>query len=404
MTASPINRRCEEELKHLRNEFPILAIVGPRQSGKTTLAKKAFPGYTYVSLEDPDRREFARDDPRGFLGRYSQDVIIDEVQRVPPLMSYLQSHVDALGKMGSVVITGSHNFQLMERIGQSLAGRVGILTLLPLSWEEIGNPAMPLQEYIFTGSYPGIFDRGIRPRVFYRNYISTYVEKDVYQLREITNRDKFMRFIRIMAGRTGQELNTLAISDDCGISHTTVKQWLSVLEASYLVILLKPYHKNYNKRLTKRPKVYFTDTGLICSLLGIRNADEIDSHYLKGALFETMAVTEILKVNLNLGSPLNLYYWRDNHRREIDMIIDAGAGQYAIEMKAGGTVQQRYLNGLRYWTSLTGAPPEDTFLIYGGTETLTRNGFNLVSWNRIDETIIRKLFGSTVKRFGGNGV
>ena len=391
MNASPINRRCEEELERLRNEFPILAIVGPRQSGKTTLAKKAFPGYTYVSLEDPDRREFARDDPRGFLGRYSQDVIIDEVQRVPPLMSYLQSHVDALGKMGSVVITGSHNFQLMERIGQSLAGRVGILTLLPLSWEEIGNPAMPLQEYIFTGSYPGIFDRGIRPRVFYRNYISTYVEKDVYQLREITNRDKFMRFIRIMAGRTGQELNTLAISDDCGISHTTVKQWLSVLEASYLVILLKPYHKNYNKRLTRRPKVYFTDTGLICSLLGIGNADEIDSHYLKGALFETMAVTEILKVNLNLGSPLNLYYWRDNHRREIDMIIDAGAGQYAIEMKAGGTVQQRYLNGLRYWTSLTEAPPEDTFLIYGGTETLTRNGFNLVSWNRIDETIIRKL-------------
>lgn len=391
MTESPINRRCEEELERLRNEFPILAIVGPRQSGKTTLAKKAFPGYTYVSLEDPDRREFARDDPRGFLGRYSQDVIIDEVQRVPPLMSYLQSHVDALGKMGSVVITGSHNFQLMERIGQSLAGRVGIFTLLPLSWEEIGNPAMPLQEYIFTGSYPGIFDRGIRPRVFYRNYISTYVEKDVYQLREITNRDKFMRFIRIMAGRTGQELNTLAISDDCGISHTTVKQWLSVLEASYLVILLKPYHRNYNKRLTKRPKVYFTDTGLICSLLGIGNANEIDSHYLKGALFETMAVTEILKVNLNLGSPLNLYYWRDNHRREIDMIIDAGAGQYAIEMKAGGTVQQRYLNGLRYWTSLTGAPPGDTFLIYGGTENLTRNGFNLVSWNRIDEAIIRKL-------------
>ena len=265
-----IDRQLESEIQILRREFPIVAILGPRQSGKTTLAQKAFPDFSYVSLEDIDNREFADSDPRGFLDRYRSNVILDEVQRVPALISYLQSHVDRLGENGRVVLTGSHNFLLMEQITQSLAGRVGLTRLLPFAAYEMRELQLGLPDLLFGGGYPRIYDQGIRPQTFYKNYIDTYIEKDVRQVKQITKVDDFYRFLRILAGRTAQELNMSAVAEQCGVVHGTVREWLAVLEAGFNIYRLPPYHKNYNKRLVKYPKIYLTDTGLVCSLLGIR--------------------------------------------------------------------------------------------------------------------------------------
>ncbi len=385
---SMIDREIEKEIRILKNEFPIVAILGPRQSGKTTLSQKVFKNYEYVSLEDIDHREFALNDPRGFLARYKSDIIFDEIQRAPELISYLQTHADAQKENGKIVITGSHNFLLMEQISQSLAGRVGITKLLPFSVYEIREESDNLNELLYKGLYPRIYDQHIRPEVFYKNYISTYVEKDVRQVKKITNLDNFMKLIRILAGRTGQVLNLSAISEECGISHNTVKEWISVLEASFLIYRIQPYHKNYNKRLVKNPKIYFTDTGLVCNLLGIRKRDEIDYHFLKGNIFETFVVNEFIKYNFNFGEKLQLYYWRDNHQKEIDLIIDTGKEHYAAEIKSGKTVQEKYFDRLRYWTKLSGEKSSSMFLIYGGEDNVVRNKMNVVSWKSIKEKII----------------
>ena len=385
-----IDRQIEKEIKILTTEFPIIAILGPRQSGKTTLSKKIFPDYEYISLEDIDHREFAQNDPRRFLNRYRQKVIFDEIQRVPDLMSYLQSHVDKLNKNGEIIITGSHNFLLMEQISQSLAGRVGITKLLPFSYVELSTFENDLYEILFKGSYPRIYDQNIRPETFYKNYISTYIEKDIRQIKQITKLDNFMKFIKILAARTGQELNTSSISEDCGVSHNTIKEWISVLEASFLINQLKPYHKNYNKRLVKNPKIYFTDTGLVCSLLGIRRKEELDYHHLKGNIFETYILNEFLKNCYNYGEKFELYFWRDNHKKEIDLIADFGQKQYGIEIKSGQTIQEKYFSGLKYWSNLTGKDTGLMYLIYGGNENYARNGMNVISWNNIYEGIIKK--------------
>ena len=298
-------------------------------------------------------------------------------------MSYLQSHVDKLKKNGKIVITGSHNFLLMEQISQSLAGRVGITKLLPFSYKELSKTEKDINEIIFKGSYPRIYDQGIRPEVFYKNYISTYIEKDIRQIKQITKIDDFLKFIKILAGRTGQELNTNSISDECGVTHNTIKEWISVLEASFIVYRLKPFHKNYNKRIVKNPKIYFTDTGLVCSLLGIRKKEEIDFHFLKGSLFETYIVNEFIKYNFNFGEKYEIYFWRDNHKKEIDIIMDLGFKQKAFEIKSGKTVQEKYFDTLKYWQSLTEIELEDLYLIYGGEENYRRNGMNVLSWNNI---------------------
>ncbi|HBD95331.1 MAG: AAA family ATPase [Spirochaetes bacterium GWF1_31_7] len=384
-----INRQIEQDINILKNEFPIIAILGPRQSGKTTLAKKVFPSYEYVSLEDIDYRDFAINDPRGFLNRYSKNVIFDEIQRVPHLMSYLQTHVDGLPIKGGIVITGSHNFFLMEQISQSLAGRVGITKLLPFSLQELSEFKLEWKELIFKGAYPRIYDQGIRPEVFYKNYIETYIEKDIRQIKHISKLDLFMKFIRILAGRTGQELNTNAIGDECGVSHNTIKEWISVMEASFLIYKLKPFHKNYNKRIVKNPKIYFTDTGLVCSLLGIRKKEEIDYHFLKGNLFETFIINEFVKINFNYGEPYSLYFYRDNHQKKIDLIVDYGNKQYGVEIKSSETIHEKFFDGLRYWTELTGNDEGRMYLIYGGSENMTRNKMNVVSWGSIYDRIIR---------------
>ncbi|MDC7243578.1 MAG: ATP-binding protein [Sphaerochaetaceae bacterium] len=378
-----IDRQLEKELHLLKSEFPIIAILGPRQSGKTTISQKVFPDYEYVTLEDIDHREFAENDPRGFLDRYKENIILDEIQRVPSLMSYLQSHVDKMKENGKIIITGSHNFLLMEQISQSLAGRVGITKLLPFSFNELSGTENDINEIIYKGSYPRIYDQGIRPEVFYKNYISTYIEKDIRQIKQITKIDDFLKFIKILAGRTGQEVNTNTISEECGVSHNTIKEWISVLEASFIVYRLRPFHKNYNKRIVKNPKIYFTDTGLVCSLLGIRKKEEIEYHFLKGSLFETYIVNEFIKYNYNFGEKFDIYFWRDNHKKEIDIIMDLGIKQKVFEVKSSKTVHEKFFDTLKYWHSLTGAELENLYLIYGGEENHRRNEMNVLSWKSI---------------------
>jgi uncharacterized protein len=384
-----VNRQIEKEISTLTNEFPIIAILGPRQSGKTTLSRKMFPQYNYVSLEDIDHRDFAQNDPRGFLEKYKSEVIFDEIQRVPSLMSYLQTHVDQFKENGKIVITGSHNFLLMEQISQSLAGRVGISTLLPFTSTELKDLESNLDEILFKGSFPRIYDQNIRPETFYKNYIATYVEKDIRALKNITKLDTFMAFMKILAGRTAQELNMSTLGDECGISHNTVKEWTSVLEASFLIYKLKPFHRNYNKRIVKNPKIYFTDTGLVCSLIGIRKKNELDYHFLKGSIFETYIVNEFLKENFNRGEKFELYFWRDNHQKEIDLIVDFGISQFGIEVKASQTIHEKFFEGLKYWQNLTKCGPESLYLVYGGEESYVRNEMNVVSWNTVGTQVIK---------------
>ena len=385
-----IDRQIEKELTILKNEFPIIAILGPRQSGKTTLSKKVFKDYEYVSFEDYDVREFAENDPRGFLDRYKEKIIFDEIQRVPKIISYLQTHVDKLNKNGKIIITGSHNFLLMEQISQSLAGRVGITKLLPFSIKEIEQLNIDKDDMIFKGFYPRIYDQEIRAGIFYKNYISTYIEKDIRQIKKITKLDVFIKFMKLLAGRTGQELNLSSLGEECGVSHNTILEWISVLEASFIIYRLKPYYKNYNKRLVKKPKLYFTDTGLVCGLLGITKKEELDYHFLKGGIFETFIINEILKANYNIGERFKIYYWRDNHKKEIDLIIDLGIRQFAIEIKSSATVNEKYFDGLKYWKEITNAKLEDLYLIYGGGENMKRNEMNVVSWDNIFDGIIKK--------------
>ncbi len=377
-----IKRKIEKEVRQLAREFPIVAILGPRQSGKTTLAKYIFKKYKYVSLEDPDMRNLAIEDPRGFLFQYNKKVIIDEIQRAPELFSYLQTHTDELKETGSFVLTGSQNYLLMENISQSLAGRVGLATLLPFSAEEVTeyNSKLTLEELMFTGFYPRIYDQNIRPSSFYKSYLSTYIEKDIRLIKNIVDYDSFYKFIKIMAGRTGQVLNTLAISNECDISHNTVKEWLSVLETSYITYKLKPFYKNYNKRLIKNSKIYFYDTGFVCYLLGIKNIENLNTHYGKGNIFETFVVSDFIKNNFNKGESRDFYFWRDSQKKEIDLIIDDGINLKGIEIKSGRTVKDDFFKGLGYWNALSKNDPKNSYLIYAGESEHKRKNINIVNW------------------------
>jgi predicted AAA+ superfamily ATPase len=380
-----INRIIEAELKIISREFPIIAILGPRQSGKSTLAKMFFKDYAYVSFEDPDIRERVTNDPRGFLIKYPQKVIYDEIQRVPDFISYLQTHVDSGVESGMIVITGSHNYLLMENISQSLAGRAGIVKLLPLSVPEvILFNRQTLEESVFKGGYPRLYDKNIRPVSFFGEYLETYIERDVRLIKNITSFDKFSRFLRVLAGRTGQVLNLKSIGDDCELSHNTVKEWISVLETSYIVYRLKPYYRNYKKQIVKSPKIYFYDTGLVCFLLGIQSVKQLENHYLRGAIIETFYISEFVKSSFNRRSPVNFYYWRNNHQKEIDLIIES-VGMHAFEMKSGKTIRSDFFNTLKLWQELTHLPREHCGLVYGGEENDLYSGMTVIAWNRIHE-------------------
>lgn len=384
-----ITRDINDEVLLLAREFPVVAILGPRQSGKTTLSRSLFSSYQYVSLENPDSRDYATADPRGFLSRYKKFVIIDEIQYCPELFSYLQEKVDMEKETGRFIITGSQNYLMVEKISQSLAGRVGIATLLPFSLNEtkhyINKP--DADHLIVQGSYPPVYDRNIRPASFYATYLSTYIERDVRSVLNITDYSRFTKFLRLLAGRCGQLLNKNEIAVEAGISHTTVENWISVLETSYIVFRLQPWFKNFNKRIVKQPKLYFYDTGLVSYLLGLKEPNDVSNFYMRGPLFENMVISNFFKENFNCGFNINYWFWRDNHKKEIDLLIDKGSIVKPIEIKSGETFKSDQLSGLKYWCSLSGTKPEDAFLIYGGIENMNFKGINIVSWTLSDEIL-----------------
>ena len=383
-----INRTAAIKLARLSNTFRSVAVVGPRQSGKTTLCKTVFPNKPYVSLENPDILEFAKNDPRGFLGQYKNGAILDEIQRAPHIFSYLQQVLDETKKKGLFILTGSNNFLLQENISQSLAGRIAYLQLLPLSLQELKESKKLKAEYswhILHGGYPEVITKKIKAADWFAGYITTYAERDVRQLKNISNLSQFTKLLKLCAGRTGQILNLTSLSNDCGIDQKTVAAWLSVLQSSYIIYLLKPYHGNFNKRIIKTPKLYFYDTGVACSLLGISNAKQITTHAAKGGLFENMIVSELLKERFNAGAADNLYYWRDKTGNEVDIVLDKAGKLTAMELKAGETLSSDFFKGIEYFSSLNKKAIQKV-LVYGGKEEQKRsNGIIVKPWNKLTE-------------------
>lgn len=394
-----ISRHIVHQILEAATQYPVVAITGPRQSGKTTLCKDLFKDYQYVNLEKPDMRQFAVEDPNGFLAHFNGAVILDEVQRVPELFSYIMPLVDEHRKMGEYILSGSQNFHLQEAISQSLAGRCATLKLLPLSFREInGMPCydifdmqnensiklsttVDVYEQLFRGGYPPLYDRHIAPTNWYAQYTQSYLERDVRTLQNVGDLETFERFLRLAAGRSGQLLNMDSLATDTGVSPVTVKRWISLLVASYIVFLLKPHSRNFNKRLIKSPKLYFYDTGLLCYLLNIRSAKNLVFHSQRGAIFETYVVSELMKASFNQGIEPPIYFWRDSEGHEVDLLIENGESLYPIEIKSGQTISGSMLEGLDYWLKLDGG--NDGMLIYGGDESYVRNGFHVQSWRGI---------------------
>ncbi|HFC76935.1 MAG TPA: ATP-binding protein [Candidatus Moranbacteria bacterium] len=388
-----IKRKITEEIKTLAKEFPIVAIMGPRQSGKTTIAKHIFKKYKYVSLEDYDKRKIAMDDPRGFLKQYDKNVIIDEIQRVPELFSYLQTHIDEIKTNGSFVLTGSQNYLLMENITQSLAGRVGLATLFPLSLEELPTENKSnIYEVIFKGFYPRIFDQKIRPSSFYKTYLNTYLEKDIRLIKNISDYNLFLKFLKLLAGRSGQILNIQTIADDVGIANKTVESWLSILETSFIIYRLQPYHKNYNKRVVKSSKLFFYDVGLVCYLLGIKKPEELENYYQFGNLFENFIISDLMKYNYNYGELANFYFWKDGHNNEIDLLIESGNKIKVIEIKSAQTFREEFLKNMSKFSKLEKTKKVEQFLLYGGDENLQYKGTKIISWNSLKNLKKTKIF------------
>lgn len=366
--------------------FPALVIQGPRQAGKTFFAQAMFKKYLYTSFEDPDTRSLAKNDPRRFLqiNENQHGIIIDEFQHVPEILSYLQLEIDAKDRPGYFVLTGSQNFLMNQAITQTLAGRVGILTLSPMSLHEINSNALgsdDIDMHIFNGGYPRLFAKNIQPSKFYPPYIQTYVERDVRKLVNVGDLHAFQQFIGLCAGRVGQLLNLSEIGGVCGISQPTARSWISILEASYILFFLQPYSKNYSKRLTKSPKLYFYDSGLICSLLGIESHDALARHPLRGNIFENFIIADLYKQYLNHGRRPPLYFWRDlNGRIEVDCIIDDGGKIFPVEIKSSTTIASDFFYGINQWNIMAGVPSKDSYIIYGGSLTQERSAGNIVGW------------------------
>ncbi len=397
-----IRRNLETVLKKAAQQYPVVTLTGPRQSGKTTLVQAAFPQHDYASLEEPDVRAFALEDPRGFLGQFTGGVILDEVQRAPDLFSYIQTIVDREDTPGRYVLSGSQNFLLLRSISQSLAGRSAILHLLPLSLDEIeGREPFPLEklgreipkrepahssevmELLLRGFYPRIHDKGLDPPTWYSGYYQTYVERDVREIVNVGDLESFGRFVRLCAGRNGQLLNLSSLASDCGITHTTARRWISILEASFLVLLLRPYHVNFGKRLIKSPKLYFLDTGLLCYLLRIHSSEDLLQHGGRGPIFESFVISELLKNFLHRGQEPDLYFWRDATGHEIDALIDRGGESIAIEIKSAQTIADDFFAGLDFWRNLVGDPEALAALVYGGDRSYQRRGMSVLSWSML---------------------
>lgn len=375
-----ITRQIEAKIKELVTRYPVVSVTGPRQSGKTTLLKLIFPEYRYVSLENKDVREFALSDPNKFLETYAAPVILDEVQRVPDLFSYIQTIVDSSKLPGQYVLSGSQNFLLMSAIGQSLAGRVGIFKLLPFSIRELkaANMLPSLDELLYQGCYPPIYDRQIPARSWYSDYVDTYLQRDVPLIKSITNMRGFRKFLTLCAVRSGQVVNYASLGRDCGVSSPTIQEWLSVLEASYIVFFLQPYMTNISSRVIKSPKLYFYDPGLLSFLLGIHSVDMLVTSPSRGALFETLMVSEYVKAAFNQKEPFQGYFLRDRDGHEVDFVHEVEGVISLIEIKSSQTVSERFFDGIRYFQSrITGYHPQ---VIYGGDDSQSRSAGEIVSW------------------------
>lgn len=380
-----IDRDIRPVLVRLAQQYPVITITGPRQSGKTTLARSVFPGKPYVSLEDPDVRRFATDDPRGFLSSYPQGAILDEIQRAPELPSYLQGVVDAAPQTGRYVLTGSHQFELMSQVSQSLAGRTALLRLLPFTLAEAlraqgRSTPSDLAQALLTGFYPRIHDRGLDPTQALADYFATYVERDLRQLLAVHDLQRFERFVRLCAGRTGQLLNMSSLSNDAGVSHVTARAWIDLLQTSFIIHLLPPWFTNTGKRLIKAPKLYFYDVGLACWLLGLRTPDQVQRDPLYGALFENFVVMEAMKDRLNAGASAEMYFYRDAEGHEVDLLLPVSSQVHAIEIKAGATINPDYFKGLKTFAKQHPLALAGGSVMFGGAAGQARSDWRVHSW------------------------
>lgn len=383
-----ISRNITTHLRDLLQYFPIVSLTGPRQAGKTTLLRFLLPEYEYVSLEDLNNREFAQKDPRGFLARYNTHTIFDEAQRVPELFSYLQTKVDLDGQKGQYILSGSQNFLLLQKITQSLAGRVGILRLMPLTYQELQAAHLAHQEWstaAFQGSYPAIYKDDIPPEIFYANYLDTYIRRDVNEYINPKNIQQFERFLRLCAAFAGQLINYNSISNQLGISVATIKNWLSILESSYLVFQLSPYYRNFSKRIVKSSKLYFYDTGLVSYLLQIKSAQDLDNYYQKGALFENWVIAELYKQTWHNNKRPTFYFWQDSNKNEIDLLWESAQRLHLLEIKSSQTVLNRYFQNLSKMNALSPNEVEASYLVYAGTASdFEQQEVRVLNWQALD--------------------
>ena len=381
-----IERTIEEKLRQMTTKFPIVTLTGTRQCGKSTLLKQRFNEFKYISLEDLDRRQFAIDDPRGFLMNFGTPLIIDEAQYAPDLFSYIQTHVDEKNETGMYILSGSHNFLLMERISQSLAGRTAVLKMAPLSIKELRQASLlpeNLNDWLITGGYPRIYDKEIAPVDFFPNYVQTYLERDVRLLRNISDMSQFVRFLKLCAGRVAQLLNIASLASECGISVPTANAWLSILETSYTISLLRPYYRNFNKRLIKSPKLYFFDTGLAASLLGLEEPRQMETHYLRGELFENMVISEFMKQAYAQGREPNLYFWRDSNNEEVDLLSEQGTTLECYEIKSAATMHSDHFSSLKTFAKQAQLDTNRLHVVYGGEQDIQTSNGNYISWKNL---------------------
>ena len=380
-----IERNIAPVLRQLASQYPVITLTGPRQSGKTTLAKSLFFDKPYVTLEDLDTRRYAADDPRGFLAEYAQGAILDEIQRAPELASYLQGIVDTDPQPGRFILTGSHQFELMTQVSQSLAGRTTMLRLLPFTLAEVhrlrgGSTSPDLAQHLLTGFYPRIHDQRLNPSQALADYFATYVQRDLRQLAAVHDLHRFERFVRLCAGRIGRLLNLSNLGNDSGVSHATARAWIDLLQSSYIVHLLPPWFTNTGKRLVKAPKLYFYDVGLACWLLGLRSAEQVARDPLWGSLFENFIIMEAMKDRLNAGETAEMYFYRDSEGNEVDLLLPTGGKMHAIEIKAGATVNPDYFKGLRTFAAHQPAAFASGCVVFGGGQGQSRSDWPVHSW------------------------
>jgi predicted AAA+ superfamily ATPase len=382
-----IKRIIEQRALDLSKKYPVVTITGPRQSGKTTLVQNLFNKHEYFSLENPETRNQIQEDPSILFQPAGKKIIIDEVQRIPDLLSFIQVHSDKQKINGQFILTGSHSLLLSEKVSQTLAGRTAILKLLPFSFDELAEidyySEDNYEEWIYRGFYPRIYDQSIAPGDFYPFYFETYLQRDVREIQNVRDLNQFSNFVRLCAGRVGQLVDYTSLANDAGISVNTVKGWLSLLEASYLLVLLHPFYKNLNKRVIKSPKLYFVDVGLASFLLNITDPNQVKTHYLKGNLFENLVIIELLKKRYNNAQLSNLYFFRDSNKNEVDCIVE-DINLKAIEIKSSKTFSNSFIDGLKIFSKSSGLKAENGFIVYGGEDSFLFKDFNVIPWRKLD--------------------